>query len=563
MGRLKFHLFIGACLIMALTFLGCQEDDNSTIAPTADHKHVHTQKVDLQEFPEVMQYLQKTIPEDFQLQVNRASNPRHASRNNDLLLLNIDIENATQSWDENDTSNFSIAASAETVEPPNEFRFITYNLVIAEYADTHYSFVVEYEYDRDWIAAQPVGAYDYTTFTGYIRFYDIYGQFVQEHTYANGTVITSFGSDPCGDDDGDPNDNPDGGDGPTIVITCGCDPSHNGGSNNPLCSCTLPDIITIYNFGPKDGDASKDPLRSADPCGPGPGGGDGGDPGGGDIPDLPDECFLPNGDPIDCENPNIPLTPQELQENYFSLLDVLENHVGDNFWTSHMDEVFWLGDNKQIASDLLYLIMENSSSDEIFELVLNTLAEFITYTPTNYPGMTEGYPFDWWNDESFIKFSGNFNMPADNPNHPDEIPNAKEAVLFRLFPRYAALHIQNSITALNRAEELAPTYSDGASGLHNGKADAFRHAFWNAMGAAEFGSEMMKLFADAHEWLQADGDELEMDFFNNHWGRQLAISYGYTFDTPDATISNGIELAVSSGLLKYIYGGSLIFTNLP
>ncbi|MDC8004674.1 hypothetical protein POV27_11485 [Aureisphaera galaxeae] len=563
MGRLKIQYLFLYAFVVICCFTSCRNDDETALEHALEHEHVTTQKVDLQDFPEILDHVQSLQTKDRRLQIDPSSNPYStATRDEAVVLLNIDLDNVVQSQDENDRSNFAISAVAETSQTTDEFRFLTYNLVVAEYAEEEYSFIVEYEYDRDWVAAQVIDAYDYATFTGFIRFYSIYGQFVQEHAYTNGQVQSTRGSDPCSDDgDDDPDPDPTGGDGPTVVITCGCEPSHNGGSSNSLCSCSLPDIIIIYNFAP-DGDPNKDPLRSPDPCGPGPGGGD--DPqGDGDGSNtLPDECFLPNGDPIDCENPDIPLTPEELQMHYFSLLTVLNGHIGPTFWEEHMEEVTWLGNNKKIASDILYLIYENNHSSEIFNLVMNTLANFITYSPSNYPGMNDGFPFEWWNDDFFIKFSGNLDIPADDPNNPNEIPNAKEAILFRIFPQYAALHIQNSFTALSRAQELAPTFSDGLSGLDDGKGDAFRHAFWNALGTAEFGGNMMKLFADAHEWMQS-GLDVDMDNFNNEKGRLIAEAYGYTFSTSDITISNGIEAAVYSGILNYIYGGVLTNTNLP
>lgn len=61
------------------------------------------------------------------------------------------------------------------------------------------------------------------------------------------------------------------------------------------------------------------------------------------------------------------------------------------------------------------------------------------------------------------------------------------------------------------------------TGITNGKADAFRHAYWNALGTAEFGSYIMKLFADAHEHGQS-GLDVDMDLYNNHIGRTKYIN---------------------------------------
>lgn len=41
--------------------------------------------------------------------------------------------------------------------------------------------------------------------------------------------------------------------------------------------------------------------------------------------------------------------------------------------------------------------------------------------------------------------------------------------------------------------------SNTLTGIEDGRADAFRHAYWNALGTAEFGSNITQIFTDAHE----------------------------------------------------------------
>jgi|TARA_B110000967_G_scaffold121007_1_gene123647 hypothetical protein len=173
------------------------------------------------------------------------------------------------------------------------------------------------------------------------------------------------------------------------------------------------------------------------------------------------------------------------------------------------------------------------------------------YSSNDYPGMIEGFPFEWWLDDNFIINSDNFKIN-------NEDPNAQELLLFAQFPAEAILHIENSNTSLNRAEELV---ANGVlTGIGNGKADAFRHAFWNAQGTAEFGSVVMKIFADAHEWGE-NGLSVTMDFYNNHKGR--VIGDNYNFLTSETIISAAILKAVYNGTLKYINNsGVLVPTNL-
>ncbi|GAB1858672.1 hypothetical protein MHTCC0001_35120 [Flavobacteriaceae bacterium MHTCC 0001] len=170
---------------------------------------------------------------------------------------------------------------------------------------------------------------------------------------------------------------------------------------------------------------------------------------------------------------------------------------------------------------------------------------------SNYPGKDKGLPYQWWKDTDFIINSGYFDID-------DEQPNAKEAALFAIFRSQAILHIENSVTALNKAFELTQDGTFDPNGIEDGKADAFRHAFWNALGTAEFGSDIMKLFADAHEWGET-GLAVDMDFHNNHEGRIIGDNFG--FSSSDNDISNAIMDAVNDGQLKYINNGNLVPTN--
>jgi hypothetical protein len=217
-----------------------------------------------------------------------------------------------------------------------------------------------------------------------------------------------------------------------------------------------------------------------------------------------------------------------------------------------------LGDNNDDDGNLLMELNEllctpitanqyNEVGSEIIEQIYNFL--FTTINPDQ--GECSDANFDLLDS---ILNSGNFDID-------DESPNAKEAALFVIFHIQAPLHIQNSITALNKAQEVALTLSDGTSGLHNGRADAFRHAFWNALGTAEFGGSIMKLFADAHEWGQTNQTEVVMDLHNNQEGRNVAIVNFYGISTSETVISQDVLDLLFNGTLRYINNGQITPTN--
>ena len=116
--------------------------------------------------------------------------------------------------------------------------------------------------------------------------------------------------------------------------------------------------------------------------------------------------------------------------------------------------------------------------------------------------------------------------------------------MFSIFPEKAIFHVGNSNEALDRASELVQNGT--LTGIHNGKADAFRHTYWNAMDASEIGSQVTKLFTDAHEWNSGNHPlETQMDLFNNNVGIQIG----------EQMASNTSSLYISSVVLSYIQNG--------
>lgn len=102
---------------------------------------------------------------------------------------------------------------------------------------------------------------------------------------------------------------------------------------------------------------------------------------------------------------------------------------------------------------------------------------------------------------------------------------------------------QDAETARKAAENRYPPNE-----LHNGKGDAFRHAYWNALMTKRHGADYAKQFADAHETNpNQPADEKEMDLHNNEVGRRIAM------ENPNATdeeLANLIMQAVERGELK-------------
>ncbi len=70
----------------------------------------------------------------------------------------------------------------------------------------------------------------------------------------------------------------------------------------------------------------------------------------------------------------------------------------------------------------------------------------------------------------------------------------------------------------------AATAETGLPGMHNGEADAFRHAYWNALMTSRAGPEFAEALATAHETGSTNPPgEVEMDLHNNAVGRRIAV----------------------------------------
>lgn len=167
------------------------------------------------------------------------------------------------------------------------------------------------------------------------------------------------------------------------------------------------------------------------------------------------------------------------------------------------------------------------------------------YKINDYPGMNDSIPFGWWNDDLWMKN----NMRVDDLK-PTEEPNLTELMLFSIYKYEAILHVKNSKNAWNTAQELVTngTYTR----IHNGKADAFRHTFWNALDASDFGNKITLLFTKAHKIGSGNHHlEKEMDLHNNNKGAE--IGENYTITTPSSVIKTAVinNMALTTNI-KYL-----------
>ncbi|WP_298148368.1 hypothetical protein [Flavobacterium sp.] len=164
----------------------------------------------------------------------------------------------------------------------------------------------------------------------------------------------------------------------------------------------------------------------------------------------------------------------------------------------------------------------------------------------NYPGKNEGWPYEWWLNN--LEIIDRLPIQPDNQTL-EPTPNIYELLAFSVYPSQAVIHKFNADTSLAYARYLQNINFDYWK-VHNGHADAVRHALWNALGANRFQKEVMQLFAAAHEMPINSGLEFLMDSHNNERGQDIGDAYPAWTDTDD--MKTIIISEHNDGTLKYL-----------
>ena len=134
-------------------------------------------------------------------------------------------------------------------------------------------------------------------------------------------------------------------------------------------------------------------------------------------------------------------------------------------------------------------------------------------------------------------------------NNRDEYRNrmsdAEKVIFDNMLPNRRMWYLATGYKANEKANELYP------NSLHNGKGDAFRHCYWNALSSKFIGINLTNQLTTAHEdkpfTYPYEQKEKDMDLYNNNIGQNIA-NY--------VTILNNIEQEVLTqlnyGFLRYL-----------
>jgi hypothetical protein len=165
--------------------------------------------------------------------------------------------------------------------------------------------------------------------------------------------------------------------------------------------------------------------------------------------------------------------------------------------------------------------------------------------------------FLWFEDTTWLSNPHNFNLDIDYDGQQYDELTVQEKLLIAVYPK-AAIMIKSNVTeALNKAVELYPAPAAQHPGL-NDKADAFRHAYFQAINVRDItpnGIMITRMFAEAHESEVPPPLQKEkvMDLFNNEVGIELANVQSFNgLFTSNATFITLIQQLLSQGELQYL-----------
>ena len=164
------------------------------------------------------------------------------------------------------------------------------------------------------------------------------------------------------------------------------------------------------------------------------------------------------------------------------------------------------------------------------------------YSSNDYPGMDDGLPFEWWNDDEFVENNFSFNLAGEGFGD----LTTQEKWLVAAFPARALIIYNN--------KELAETETINRFGNNgrNDKSDAFRHAFFNAMNSNDAGDTVARLFSNAHESEVTSNLilEVQMDLHNNNVGHTIGDDASIFISDQD--LSSSVYQSLLNGLLVYL-----------
>jgi len=182
-------------VVVLLLVYSCQKDDADALASQVQRPQPSiTKTVGASEIPKVMQFLESKSNSRLEFLVDDSNTElgMHRSHEENLSMttaLTDHIKMVTNSYGK---SNYTF----ELIEQGDKTGVYFINLVVKEYRDELYMYIVKYVPDVSWLQTHHISR-DFNVFTGYLYFYSADGTYVGKTAMTNGMATSSFQKHPC------------------------------------------------------------------------------------------------------------------------------------------------------------------------------------------------------------------------------------------------------------------------------------------------------------------------------------------------------------------------------
>lgn len=206
-------------------------------------------------------------------------------------------------------------------------------------------------------------------------------------------------------------------------------------------------------------------------------------------------------------------------------------HLGIPTLSSH--QYTFLQNNSSIAANLRYWFSQNQNLEG---------ANFLKWAVDFFiDNSTNGLSYITWTEFN------NFIMTEQD--YRDEMSISEKQIFDNLTYAQQMNYLMSAYQALNASQNI---YGTQNCTLLNGKGDAFRHTYWNALCRRRLGLNITNQLTTAHEdkplaYLYQN-KEKEMDLYNNSIGMNLVYNQWATI----YTIQEDIKTKLNAGNLRYI-----------
>ncbi|NNL16298.1 MAG: hypothetical protein HKO81_06615 [Flavobacteriaceae bacterium] len=211
MKKSKQPLFILFLLILLINW-SCSKEITSDSISTINAKEKGIPKSEIissNQIPGIIDFIEQETNGSLEFQIeNTDSNYRNHEE--DLVISSVLTDQIKQVTNGQGKSSYTF----ELIQEGDKSGIYFMNLIVKEYADELYLFIMKYVPDEDWLKGYKT-SHDFASFSGMIYYYDSEGRYLGKGTMINGSSISTEHRNPCPPQDDPSNPDNDGTDVPS------------------------------------------------------------------------------------------------------------------------------------------------------------------------------------------------------------------------------------------------------------------------------------------------------------------------------------------------------------